>query len=324
MKKYIVITSINPVTKAVQAFSKLSDYKTIIVGDKKTPDNYGGENITYLSVNTQKGLNYNLNKELPFNHYCRKNIGYIYAIQSGADVIIDTDDDNIPYLGWSFPEFNGEYDYINSDIGFVNIYKLFTDQNIWPRGMPLDIIRLQNDPFKFQKTLCEVGIWQGLADADPDVDAIYRLTYNVPCYFNKRDPIVLAQGIITPINSQNTAFRKELFPLLYMPATVTPRFTDILRGFIAQSIAWRYGYLFGVTEATVYQERNPHDLMKDFEAEYVCYLQSKNIVKIVSGVINSRFTITENLFIAYEVLFKKRIVKKKELDLVENWIKDIE
>lgn len=327
MKKYIVITSIFPPSKAVETFSQLLDYNTIIVGDKKTPDEYFSDYYTFLSVKQQEDLGYKLCNDLPYNHYCRKNIGYIYAIKQGAEVIIDTDDDNMPYPDWSFPEFEGKFDFTDSK-GFINIYSFFTNQNIWPRGFPLDEVRKGYDPY-FMRYFhrvepCSVGIWQGLADDDPDVDAIYRLLTGSACYFNKRNPVVLGPGTYSPFNSQNTAFRKELFPLLYMPATVTPRFTDILRGYIAQPIMWLYGYLLGVTQATVYQERNEHDLMKDFESEIPMYLQSRKVVETVSEVISSDFSIESNLFLSYEALYKKGIVKKKELSLVRAWLKDIE
>jgi hypothetical protein len=320
--KYIIITSIFPLTKAVKAFAEKKDYITIVVGDNKTPEPYFVNDIRYLSVKTQSELGYELNKELPYNHYCRKNIGYIFAIREGAEVIIDSDDDNIPYPDWSFPDFEGKYEFMDLP-GFVNIYEVFTDQNIWPRGLPLNEVRtgLFNYFHRFES--CNVGIWQGLADGDPDVDAIYRLLSNCPCKFNKREPIVLSRGTITPFNSQNTAFRKELFPLLYLPGTVSFRFTDILRGYISQPIMWLYGYLLGVTKATVYQERNPHDLMKDFEQEIPMYLHSANIIDIVSKVISSEYSITENLYLSYEELFRRGIVEKHELTLVEAWIKDL-
>ena len=323
MKKSIIITSIFPSTKAVDSYSKFESLQTIVIGDKKSPDKYCNPDVTFLSVLKQSELKYAINKELPYNHYCRKNIGYIFAIQDGAEVIIDTDDDNIPYTDWSFPDFNGEFDQVNSNLGFVNIYSLFTEQNIWPRGLPLNKINSKLDEKQLQKKSCTVGIWQGLVDDDPDVDAIYRIINNTPCFFKKRPPIVLQQGTISPFNSQNSAFRKELFPLLYLPATVTFRFTDILRGYVAQPIMWLYNYTLGFTQAIVKQERNPHDYMKDFELEIPCYLQSESVIEIVSAKITSRFSVTENLYISYESLFKKEIIKKKELTLIEAWIKDI-
>ncbi len=323
MKSSIIITSVFPPTKAVFAFSKLQNFSIIVVGDKKSPMAYPVSGITFLSVEKQSELGYSLNAGLPYNHYCRKNIGYLYAIQGGAEVIIDTDDDNIPYSDWSFPSFKGDFDSLEPEMGFINIYNLFTDQNIWPRGLPLNMVNTKPDSKKLHTKLCNVGIWQALADGDPDVDAIYRLLYNTPCYFNKRAPVVLGQGTISPINSQNTIFKKELFPLLYLPSTVTFRFTDILRGFIAQPIMWLYNYSLGITQATVLQQRNPHDYMKDFESEIPCFLQSERVIEIVLANINSQFSITENLFISYESLFKQEIVKKEELTLVEAWLKDI-
>jgi hypothetical protein len=100
-------------------------------------------------------------------------MGYLYAMQNGAEVIIDTDDDNIPKSNWEFPEFGGSFESIPGDMGFINIYNYYTDQKIWPRGLPLYLI----NKVKINNVLkCEnfmVGIWQGLADGDPDVDAIY-------------------------------------------------------------------------------------------------------------------------------------------------------
>jgi hypothetical protein len=323
MKKSIIITSIYPPTKAVKEFSELLDFKTIVVGDKKSPLEYKLPTVTFLSIETQSQLGYALNEKLPYNHYCRKNIGYIFAIREGVDIIIDTDDDNNPLMDWSFPDFNGEFDRLRSGLGFINIYNLFTDQNIWPRGLPLTKIKTEFITDKLQKRICNVGIWQGLADDDPDVDAIYRLIDNTPCFFNKRAPVVLNKGTISPFNSQNTAFKKALFPLLFLPSTVSFRFTDILRAFVAQPIMWLYNYSLGFTQATVTQVRNPHDYMKDFESEIPCFLNGERVIEIVASNINSRFSITENLYVSYESLYNKRIVKKEELSNIEAWIKDI-
>ncbi len=96
MKKTIVITSIFNPTEAVISFSKLNNYQLIVVGDKKTPSDWHCENVEYISVHQQETSAFSLPKVLPFNHYCRKMIGYLKAIENGATYIIDTDDDNIP------------------------------------------------------------------------------------------------------------------------------------------------------------------------------------------------------------------------------------
>jgi hypothetical protein len=137
MKKAIVITSINNPTEAVITFSKLNDYRLIVVGDKKTHGDWTCNNATYLSIEKQNQIGRHLNKALPFNHYCRKMFGYLYAVKCGSSVIVDIDDDIMPKDNWSFPLFDGKYDIISSNKVFVNIYGLFTKKTIWPRGLPL-------------------------------------------------------------------------------------------------------------------------------------------------------------------------------------------
>ena len=324
MKKSIVITSIFPPTEAVRAFAQLPGHRVIVVGDKKTPPDWDCVGVEFLSVEEQEKSPHALARHLPFNHYCRKMLGYLRAIESGAEVLIDTDDDNIPKPDWSFPDFDGAFDRVPGGRGFVNIYQLFTSQPIWPRGLPLDLIRTK---FDLEKNLapaaCRVGIWQGLADEDPDVDAIYRLTNDTPCYFEELAPVVLEAGTLCPFNSQNTATRRELFPLLYMPVFVTFRFTDILRGLVAQPIMAAQGYQLGFTGATVVQKRNPHDYMKDFVSEIPVFEHSRRVVEVVSGVVSSNQTIPGNLLAAYRELCRKGIVPEMELVSLDAWLVDL-
>jgi hypothetical protein len=168
-----------------------------------------------------------------------------------------------------------------------------------------------------------VGVWQGLADEDPDVDAVYRLTSNAPCIFNSREPVVLGKNTIAPFNTQNTLFRKELFPLMYLPVHVTFRFTDILRGLVAQPIMWQYGYQLGFTEATMVQKRNPHDYFKDFLSEIPMYQHCGNIIETVQPAVSGHETVAGNLFNAYNALKNKNIVSGSELSALEAWLNDL-
>jgi glycosyltransferase involved in cell wall biosynthesis len=322
VKKFIVITSIFRPTEAIEAFSKLKDYRLVVVGDKKTPADWNYENCTYLNTDKQVELSPGLANAIPFNHYGRKMIGYVYAMQQGADVIIDTDDDNIPYDGWNFPAFEGNYLASKDNLGWVNIYHHFSEQPIWPRGLPLRNINDKRDKLQWQttKTNERVGIWQGLADDDPDVDAIYRLTSNKPCTFQKKEPVVLGKGTACPFNSQNTAIQKELFPLLFLPSFVTFRFTDILRGIIAQPVLWQHNYRLGFTEATVIQKRNEHDYFKDFESEVPMYLHTEKSLETAAKAVGVG-SVKDNLFQAYEALLKINVVEQREMNVLNEWLK---
>lgn len=326
MKKFIVITSIFPPTEAVESFSEIADHKLIVVGDKKSPVNWSHSNVKFFGVSDQEAMSYVLSKKLPYNHYCRKMLGYLAAIEMGAEVIIDTDDDNIPLPNWSFPSFEDQFRALPNDSGFLNVYKLFTDAKIWPRGLPLHLIRssnpqpqdcvVPNDPLR-------IAIWQGLANEDPDVDAIYRLVSDTPCFFNDDSPVVLGNGTYCPFNSQNTAFAEVAFPLLYLPTTVTFRYTDILRSYVAQPILHNFGYNIGFLKATVVQKRNPHDYMKDFESEIPMYLTADKIIDWVREAVSSGGTVFEQLESAYKFLTKKGVTEEPELDVLQAWIQDL-
>ncbi|MDI9347939.1 MAG: STELLO glycosyltransferase family protein [Methylacidiphilales bacterium] len=324
IKNFIVITSINAPTRAVKKFAALLDYKTIVVGDKKTPAGWAYKNVGYLSLQNQIASYAAFCKLLPVNHYSRKMIGYLFAINSGATMIVDTDDDNIPLSNFAVPNFDGTYDCVYSNMP-LNIYSLFINQStnnlIWPRGYPLELITAKNK-ITSSKNIVRVGIWQGLANGDPDVDAIYRMTNgSIDIAFKKRSPVVLKNKTWCPFNSQNTYFRHECFPLLYLPSTVTFRFTDILRGIIAQPILWKFGYSLGFTQATVFQARNKHTLLKDFIDEVPMYLHAKDLISLVGDEVKKSSSCNDALMRCYSTLHKLSIVKKEELALLKAWLR---
>jgi hypothetical protein len=320
MDKFIVITSIFTPSEAIEKFARLKDWKLIVVGDKKTAADWGYPGVTYLSPEAQQEATSKFSGLLPWNSYTRKNIGYLHAIAQGARVIYESDDDNIPLDNWvNEPEFLTEAELL-SKASFVNIYSYFTDKKVWPRGIPLRFVLNPVVPEVMPIQVLKVGVWQFLADEDPDVDAIYRLTVNEPIYFNWRAPLVLDQGVCCPFNSQNTYFRKEVFALLYLPSTVTFRFTDILRGLVSQPILWAAGYHLGFAGATVLQKRNPHDYLKDFESEIPCYLSSEKVVQIATEAASPEKSIAENLMSVYEALSDEGIVSETELEILSCWL----
>ena len=139
---FIVITSIFAPTEAVRGFAALckpgSGFSLLVAGDKKSPSQWECEGAEFLSADAQAASGLRLAERLPWNHYCRKMTGYLEAMRRGASAIIDTDDDNIPKPGWSFPPFeDSAAASLPDDLGFINAYRLFTGQFIWPRGLPL-------------------------------------------------------------------------------------------------------------------------------------------------------------------------------------------
>ncbi len=324
-KRAVAMTTIFKPTASVRAWAGRKDVLLIVGGDKKTPVKWRAKGVVFVSTEAQKRMDSKLLRMLPWNHYCRKMAAYLRAIWNGADVVVDTDDDNCPKARWRIPPFVGKFATTAGHDGWINIYRAYTRRHIWPRGLPLDVIAYWREhEVKLKKRKVRVGIWNGLVDYDPDVDAIYRLTDGRLCTFEKRESIVLEEGTICPFNSQNTIMCKELFPLLYMPATVTIRFTNILRGFVAQPVMWAAGFRLGFTMATAVQKRNIHNYMHDFDLEVPMYRQAHEVVQITRQTVKPRQSVEDNLLEVYRALAGAGIVAKSEISYVEAWLEDLQ
>jgi hypothetical protein len=326
MRKAVVITTIHPPSETVRRLARRKEWTVIVAGDRKTPRDWHWPGVHYLSPTDQEASGFQTARLLPWNHYSRKMMGYLHAMRLGAEVIADLDDDNFPYREWDFPPFAGQFDTFPEGRKFVNIYRLFSKRPIWPRGLPLDWImrpEVQVENADLFHAHGDIGIWQGLADGDPDVDAIYRLTRNRPCRFRRRPPVLLPCGTCSPINSQNSAIRQELFPLLYLPAHVSFRFTDILRGLVAQPLMWAQGFGLGVTTASVVQQRNPHNYLADFIQEIPVYRHAETVLDLASTSAKGDGSLLSGLRRVYAALAETKIVTPPELELLEAWCADI-
>ena len=313
MNNYCVITTINKPTKAVEALYEKFGERLIVVGDKKTPQNWDYRKSVFLPTAQQRSY-------IPDNHYARKNVGYLYAIAEGADLIYDTDDDNIPNKEWGlrFKETKASKSFGE---GWFNTYEPMTQTKIWPRGFPLNHVNKGKELFGAKEPVVS-SIQQGLSDGEPDVDAIYRMTNNKPNEFKYDRSIYLNKNTWCPFNSQSTWWFPDAYPLMYLPVNCSMRATDIYRGLIAQRCLWELNQ--GITfhsPSEVFQDRNEHDLIKDFADEVHVYLNVEKIAQIL-GDLTLGENITHNLLSCYRALLKIGIFPPAEIDSVKSWIKD--
>jgi len=325
----VVVTTIaepNPTLRQLAQGSTKNDYDFIVIGDEASPKTFQLEGCRFYSLEEQRTLGLRFAQLCPTRHYARKNIGYLLGMRSGANVIIETDDDNIPNEQFWNCRYRKQRARAIADGGFVNAYHYFSDQKIWPRGLPLEHLNDSLPDFDDLTTaVVDCPIQQGLADSDPDVDAIYRLTLPLPLNFRNDRRVALKRGSWCPFNSQNTTWWKDAFPLLYLPAYCSFRMTDIWRSFVAQRIAWTNDWSLLFTEPTVLQERNQHDLMRDFRDELPGYLNNKKICKTLDSLelLAGPEHIIQNLRTCYQELVTIGVHDPRELDLLEAWIVDI-
>ena len=162
---------------------------------------------------------------------------------------------------------------------------------------------------------------QFLADGDPDVDAIYRLLFKEPLDFTQRPPIALAKGTWCAFNSQNTLFYRDAFALLYLPCHVSFRMTDIWRSFVAQAALWADGKQVVFRSPTVVQERNQHDLMKDFRDELDGLLHNDRIARCLEQMLAaSTSSGFEQLAAAgWQRLLDESILQPEEMAVFAEW-----
>lgn len=322
----LVITSISGPNEVLKLYADLctnKGYDFILIGDTRSPANFALDGCDFWSIDRQLSLNIELIRLTPSGHYARKNIGYLIAINNGNELIIETDDDNLPYEDFFDIAPRNQVALTFEETGWLNVYNYFSNTVIWPRGFPLEAIQNNQMTFKgsVKNIICPVQ--QGLADDNPDVDAIYRLTYPLPVKFKKREAIALGRNSWCPFNSQNTAWYKEAYALMYLPSYCSFRMTDIWRSFVAQRIAWENEWSILYHSPTVWQQRNEHDLLHNFEEEIPGYLNNSRIMRelsalnLKSGADNTHF----NMIRCYETLCSMGVIDNMEMPLLKAWLK---
>lgn len=329
MKTALVVTSISSPNKPLLALSKgakKNDIRFIIIGDTKSPKDFKMDGCEYLSIDDQLKTDLLFASLCPEKSYSRKNIGYLLAMKGGADIIIETDDDNIPRDEFWKERVLSHSGRIIKNTDWINIYSYFTKQQIWPRGFPLEYVKKDAPPIDdFAVTKKNCPIQQGLADENPDVDALYRLLFPLPVSFDHNENIILSKNSVCPFNSQNTTFFKQAFPLMYLPSYCSFRMTDIWRSFVANRICSENGWGILFHGPTVWQDRNEHNLLHDFSDEISGYLNNDKIYRTLSKLQlkSGEENIAENLVVCYEELISMELVDERERELLRAWNSDI-
>lgn len=346
MKKYIISTSINAPTDAITQFASLEDWITVVVGDQKTPKDYKLDRGVFLSLEDQEKLSQEFDciKYIPFNCIQRRNIGFLYALKQGADIIASVDDDNMMYNGWMSsvaltPGFKCTGDMLTSDLVCDVLYHHEEDLKdiglrIWCRGFPPQLLRERykqiNIPIVynengsiFQASSKEVLIMSGLIDSDPDIDAICRIA-NGPHDISLRTDkeYLIDPKCFTPVNTQNTMFNKEIAPAMCLPINVG-RLDDIWMFYIGQRIMRELDKSVLFTGPTVYQERNEHDFVKDLEQEMIGNKYTLDFLKWLDKTQVSGITVLEMYSSIVEQLDQLHFYPVSSIEFQKAWINDM-
>jgi hypothetical protein len=283
---HIVTTTINPPTHALMLFinhAKLNNGKLFIVGDKRTP-HYEYEELTkkydhvvYLHPDFQEHKYKGLSDTIGWNSIQRRNIGFIEAWHdTKATIIATVDDDNIPYSNWG-------QNVCLSERREVEIYEtqntcfeplsVTNNDDLWHRGFPVEEIpNRKNNAYKGRKWVSS-PVQADLWDGDPDIDAMCRIP-NKPCVkFDTSMPYM--SDTMSPFNSQNT-FISRNFISNYCVFPHIGRMDDIWGSYVFQYLTNKSPVY---APASVYQDRNEHDLINDLENEVIGYRNTHRLVQ---------------------------------------------
>eukprot|EP00927_Polykrikos_kofoidii_P085975 TRINITY_DN9494_c0_g1_i1.p1 TRINITY_DN9494_c0_g1~~TRINITY_DN9494_c0_g1_i1.p1 ORF type:complete len:500 (+),score=59.30 TRINITY_DN9494_c0_g1_i1:255-1754(+) len=355
-ERWIVVTSIFQPSPATRMLGKMTHqgWCFVVVADKNGPPEYDDvDGVVYLTVERQKALHFRIIDHVPWKHFGRKNIGYLYAIAHGAKIIYDTDDDNrlknadIPILGVgptgelplpppASPRPVNVSQPVTNTLSRSNVFNPYPSfqpscGHIWPRGLPLDYVEgkgVENCTLASGRLERPPAIQQFLADEDPDVDAIFRLTRKLPCFFaglpeHLPEVMAIPSQAFLPYNAQATVHLYEAFWGLLLPVTVHGRVSDIWRAYLTQKLLWDVGQVVAFTPAHVVHDRVAHDYLKDFQSESDLYLKATAMVAFLAGWKTDAPTLVERLEQLWAALYSRGFVELGDLQLAQAWIRDL-
>lgn len=279
MRKVIVTTTINPPTKAVRLYDAMPEWELVVIGDLKTPKNYNLERGTYVDPQSQERYDKALSDMIGWNCIARRSFGLLLAHDIGADVVALVDDDNIPLPGWGQDLLLGrevEVDFYETDLPAFDPVGATNHPHLWHRGFPLQLLPKRDYSKKTRKRICpdvQADFWNG----DPDIDAICRMEHAPSCNFDT-SPFPMATDKLAPFNSQNTFLNGALLRDYFLFPGIG-RMEDIWAAYYMQA----KGAIVVYNKASVFQERNAHDLVRDMQQEYLGYENNLSLVEQMPG-----------------------------------------
>lgn len=219
---------------------------------------------------------------VPYDSDNRRNIGFLMALERGAEVMITIDDDNYVL---DDSDFAGEHlaagtrvtlPEMSSNDGWINLCAMLQSNvasDIFPRGFPYYARRVNRELARKEVT-ADVAINVGLWLSDPDVDAMTRLTLAPHISSFRGDNILLGANTWTPINTQNTAVVREAIAAYYyvrmgfsLGGLKIDRYGDILSGYLLQKAVKTRGAGIRIGTPIADHRRTPHNLFKDLYHE---------------------------------------------------------
>lgn len=343
MNAAIITTTIN-VPYNLRDWARFTDVDDVIIiaGDHKSPHdeienlckelehNHG---ITVVYLSPKKQLRWHSSDAIGWNKIQRRNIALLESLTYNPDFIVTIDDDNFPesetqmldYKRALFDKHENSL-VITSSNGWFNIGDAYYPPIIH-RGYPLDQRHARPD-LGTHLSRDNIGVVASLWIGDPDIDAIERIhrnpTVSEPSGLSN---IVTAKGTWCPFNSQATAFRRELAPLMMMWPGVG-RFDDIWASYVTRAVMDHIGLHVSYGRPFVRQERNEHNLLNDLRNEMYGYEHTPRLCEFLRSIsfrkpINGRHNVIDLAHQVYAELRTLDFISASTHNAFTAWMEDI-
>ena len=301
-RKFIVSTSINPPTEAIRRFDACKDWTLIVVGDRRTPVDYRLDDGVYLSPEDQEKLAPELSGLIGWNCIQRRNLGFVLALDEGAEIVATVDDDNIPHDHWGTDLLVGKTvpikSYVTDDCCFAPVGAT-EHGHLWHRGFPVQLLS-GRDYRRYETIRTRIDVQANFWNGDPDIDAICRMEHAPDVTFDPGS-FPFAASSIGPFNSQNTFLTRDALSRYFMVPGVG-RMDDIWASYHLQHL----GYTVAYARPSVTQVRNAHDLTRDLVGEFIGYERTIALVReIAGGTYDARNYWPEHALAAYNAYLRR-------------------
>ena len=339
--RWIVMNAFNPPSESIINLEKnINNWKIVVIGNSKTEDSYWNifirsRKLIYLSIEEQNKLGYKILKFLKNDSYCRKNIGYLYAIQHGAKEIYEIEENlNFGNLNFLSVNINNTYVCYGQNLNeqkMINPYTHFCESNIWPRGFLIKDIQNDYNKSIYYTNINQIKlkplVYQGLINKIPDLDSLFLLTSgktkeNLNILFSQNVPLLYLPGNYVPINSKNTKYLYEIFPFLMLLETVDESISDIIRGYILERFVFGYGGMIIFHNSDIYNENFISDNSKLSKEKYLFFNLNK-ILEIIKSNNYSFENPKELIFQILSELIKNNFLRNKEKTIYKAFLYDL-
>jgi len=197
----------------------------------------------------------------------------------------------------------------------------------WARGFPLErildertrgtVVSTSNVPME------KVGVIQFVADGNPDIDAVHRMTKPLPMDFadeSQSSPVLVPSNTVSPYNAQATIHHAPALFATLLPITVKSRISDIWRAYYAAPLFRDIGVSLLFAPPRIIQIRTAHTYIGDMKAEGDLYFKSDKLSEFLYSWRSTEDSLPARMEQLWIDLYERGYHEQDDVTLVQNWL----